>query len=146
MCFFRMNTASDKPRRQPATQPSGTPNQSGQQKPPVDQRRQPHQRVAHVDDLIESPKQQIFFRRSYRGLLIAFPMPMTSRQNRESLESKSQNARSTVQHPASSKIEYFLKTTYALSLSGLSAFFPDDQPIGLKRTSTPRQMKPPTSY
>jgi len=54
--------AGDKPRRQARLPRTGLAHRTKAviQKPPVDQRRQPHQRVAHVDDLIEGRKQQIF--------------------------------------------------------------------------------------
>jgi hypothetical protein len=54
--------AGDKPRRQARLPRTGLAHRTKAviQKLPVNQRRQPHQRVAHVDDLIEGRKQQVF--------------------------------------------------------------------------------------
>ena len=54
--------AGDKPRRQSRLPRTGLANRTKAviQKLPVDQRRQPHQRVAHIDDLIKRRKQQVF--------------------------------------------------------------------------------------
>ena len=54
--------AGDEPRRQARLPRTGLAHRTKAviQKLPVDQRRQPHQRMAHVDDLIEGRKQQVF--------------------------------------------------------------------------------------
>lgn len=90
---------------------------------PVDQRRQPHQRGARVDDLIEGRSNRSFWR-SYRGLLIASsdaddPPP----GNHELLESKiPERKKARLNIRLSCKIECFIETTSAYR----SAFFTGD--------------------
>ena len=87
--------AGDQPRRQPRLPRPGLAHRAKAaiQEGPVDQRRQPHQRVAHVDDLIEGRKQQVFLPIIPRLAHRLPQCPTTRRQgitNRS--KAKSQNA------------------------------------------------------
>jgi len=85
--------AGDKPRRQARLPCLAHRTKAIVQDVPVDQRRQPHQRVTQVDDLIQRRKQQVFLAIIPRS---AHRLPQSDDPpsgNHESLKSKIQDAR-----------------------------------------------------
>jgi len=98
------------------------------EKAPIDLTRQAHQRMPHVDDLIERRPQQVLLAIVSRSSHLTPPRPPPVRKGIESRTAKNRNPKtqeSELRCPLSCKIDYSFPPTYPL-IPAAPAFFTGD--------------------